>query len=78
MLDIIKDKLTPVSRQVYYGPNRGTPEWQAKGAFAWGCCPCATKGEDIGGFEPTLDKARQKAETHATTHRAARAVYGEG
>lgn len=78
MIGKIKDTLTPASRQVYYGPNRGTPEWRSRGAFGWGCGPCAVRGQDVGGFVDCEDEARRAAEEHAKTHRGARAVYGDG
>lgn len=78
MFDQIKNLLTPMSLQVYYGPNRGTAEWLAKGEYGWGCCPCANRDKDAGGWTATLDEAQRAAEDHAKTHRGARAVYGEG
>lgn len=68
----IKNK---IFRAVYFGPNRGSAEWQAKGAFAWGCDagdkthPCSA-----GGFCPTLMDAAWAAGHHANTHRNTRAV----
>lgn len=66
-------------KHVYYGPNRGTPEWRALGEFAWGCCLCVDKDSESGGFCASLPKAKQKAETHAREHGGrVRATYEEG
>ena len=78
ILDKIKDTLTPHALQVYYGPNRGTAEWLAKGEFGWGCGPCAGQSKDTGGWTATLGEAQRNAVDHAKTHRGARAVYGDG
>lgn len=64
-------------RHVYYGPNRGTAEWRALGAFAWGCDLCAERG--CGGFCASLPEAKQKADGHAKEHGGrVRAAYYEG
>jgi len=72
------DRLWPISRRVYYGPNRGSAEYQALGAYVWGCNPCAWRERSVGGYVDTLTGARGKAEQHARQHLFARVVYGEG
>lgn len=64
-------------KKVYYGPNRGNAEWQAKGAFAWGC-NAGCHGDGSGGFCRSLDEAQRQAGDHAKTHRGVRAFYQEG
>lgn len=72
-------EITPTSRQVTYGPNRGSAEWRAKGAYVWHCgAGCLPDGEMDGGFCRSLDEAKRAAERHAGGHRGMRAVYDEG
>lgn len=75
----IADKITPISRQVNYGPNRGSAEWQARGAYTWHCnAGCLPDGGMDGGFCHDLNEAKNTAEKHARGHRGMRAVYYEG
>lgn len=74
------DRVTDITgRKVYYGPNRGTAEWLAKGAYAWGCGHGNCVENDVGGFRDSLEGAKQEADAHATTHGGRiRAAYYEG
>lgn len=78
ILGRLLDRLWPIGWQVYYGPNRGSEEYRALGAYAWGCCPCAGDDRDVGGFAGSDVEARAKAVKHARQHLLARAVYDEG
>lgn len=66
-------------QHVYYGPNRGTAEWQALGSYAWGCDLPACVDAGCGGFCPSLGDAQHEAEAHAKDHGGrVRAAYCEG
>jgi hypothetical protein len=70
MLDKIKDAVTPICRQVNYGPFKGV----GPGAAAWHCNRCFN-GSSVC---VSVEDAQQRAEDHATTHPGMRAVYYEG
>lgn len=70
MLNKIKDRLTPITLQVNYGPFKGV----GPDVAAWHCNRCFS-----GSTAPlSVEQAQAEAETHADTHPGMRAVYYEG